>query len=295
MKVSRRPLACGVGGLLIALGFTAVFQARAVQNLSAQSPDNPTAAGNGPNRYALLVGINNYKYPDRVSSLEGALNDVQDMRQVLIGKFNFPPGNITILTNDQATHAGIIGAIKSLIARVHTGDIVLIDYSGHGAQMPDVTGKRISGMDETIVPYDSRDPEGQVFDISGAELHPLWVQLAAKTQNVTYILDSCHSGTLVRGARVRGIIADTREISPSAKTALLATSRGVAAADATAEPKFAFISAASSRESAFEHPAEGTEHGALTYFLTRELRNAGDGATYRDVMDKVIGNVAAYY
>src|SRR5947209_2282177 len=80
--------------------------------------------------------------------------------------------------------------------------------------MKDVTGKQISRLDETIVPYDSRDPEGKVFDISGAELHALLVQLAAKTNNVTFILDSCHSGTLVRGARMRSIPADTRTPPP---------------------------------------------------------------------------------
>jgi hypothetical protein len=68
----------------------------------------------------------------------------------------------------------------------------------------------ISGIDETIVPYDSRDPDNKVFDISGAELHPLLEQLATKTRNLTFILDSCHSGSLVRGARTRGIAPDTR-------------------------------------------------------------------------------------
>src|SRR5438093_12788700 len=38
---------------------------------------------------------------------------------------------------------------------------------------------------KTIVPYDSRDLEGRVFDISGAELHGLLLQLAANTKNIT--------------------------------------------------------------------------------------------------------------
>jgi hypothetical protein len=101
--------------------------------------------------------------------------------------------------------------------------------------MKDVTGKMISGIDETIVPYDSRDPAGKVFDISGAELHPLLVQLAGKTTNLTFILDSCHSGTLVRGARVRSIPMDTRTPPPVSGT------REVTSTPAEATPKFAFL------------------------------------------------------
>jgi hypothetical protein len=258
----------------------------------AGSQANPSA---GPNKYALLVGINTYEYPNAVSPLAGSVNDVEDMRQVLIGKFNFPPENIFVLTNAQATHAAIINAIKTqLIAKARPGDIVLFHYSGHGSQMKDVTGTMISGLDETIVPYDSRDPQGKVFDISGAELHPLLVQLATKTPNVTFILDSCHSGTLVRGARVRSIPPDTREVSPAAVAAINAA-RNVGPADTGATPKFAFIAAATSRENAFEHVAGDKDHGALTYFLTQQLRSARAGATYRDIMDNVIGNVAAVY
>jgi len=255
----------------------------------------PAAPAGAPKKLALLVGINNYKYPDRVSPLEGSINDVEDMRQVLIGKFDFPPENILVLKDAQATHAAIIDAIRTqLIAKAQPGDIVVFDYSGHGSQMPDVTHKRISGLDETIVPYDSRDPAGQVFDISGAELHGLLLQLVAKTKNVTFILDSCHSGTLVRGARVRSIPADTRTPPPLPSYAV-ATTRGLEQTDETAPLKFAFIAAATSKESAFEHFADGKDHGALTYFLCRQLRTAKAGATYRDIMDGVVGNVTANY
>ena len=250
-----------------------------------------TSTGRTPTKWALLVGINDYEYPNAISPLAGSVNDVEDMREVLIGKFEFPPENIMVLTNSQATHVGIINAIKNhLIAHAQAGDIALFQYSGHGAQEADTSGKMISAMDGTIVPYDSRDPAGKVFDISGAELHPLLVQLAAKTNNVTFILDSCHSGTLVRGARVRGIAADTRPQPPRP-----GGERGLSSSTTDASPKFVTIAAATSKESAFEHFADGKDHGALTYFLTRQLRVAKAGATYRDVMDSVVGNVTGNY
>lgn len=260
--------------------------------LSSLSTATPS---NGAGKWALLVGINNYMYSDRISPLAGSLNDVEEMRQLLIGKFEFPPENIMVLTDSQATHAAIINAIQThLIAKAQPGDIVVFHYSGHGSQMKDVTGKMINGMDETIVPYDSRDPAGKVFDISGAELHPLLLQLAKKTKNLTFILDSCHSGTLVRGARVRWTAADTRTPPPLPTYAVAAT-RELAAANEEAPPKFAAIAAATSRESAFEHFIDGKDHGALSYFLVRQLRTAKAGVTYRDIMDSVAGDVTANY
>src|SRR6516165_8323166 len=248
-----------------------------------------------PNKLALLIGIDNYKYPEQVPPLAGSINDVEDMREVLVGKFEFPSENILVLTDSKATHAGIINAIQThLIAKAQPGDIVVFYFAGHGSQMKDVTGKMISGLDETIVPYDSRDRQRKVFDISGAELHRLLLQLAAKTKNLTFILDSCHSGTLVRGARVRSIAADTRTPPPPPSYAV-ETTRGLGQTDDAAPLKYAFIAAATSKESAYEHISGGKDHGAMTFFLTQQLRASKAGATYRDVMDGVVSNVTANY
>src|SRR5260370_34413185 len=159
--------------------------------LTSWSPAPPPQP---PAKWALLVGINKYK-SDKISELAGSLNDVEEMRQVLIGKFEFPPENIMVLKDSEATHAAIINAIQThLITKTQPRDIVVFDSSGHGSQCRDVTGKMIRGLDETIVLWDSR--QSNIFDISGAELHPLLLLLAKKTKNVTFILDSCHSGTL---------------------------------------------------------------------------------------------------
>jgi hypothetical protein len=284
MNLRRKKPAFAV--MVALIGFSSHVQPKQV---------TPGVAREGPQKYALLVGIDHYKYSSRIPPLGGALNDVENLRQVLIEKFHFPDGNITVLKESAATHAAIIGAIQSqLISKARSGDIVIFHFSGHGSQTKDVTGKMISGIDETIVPYDSRDPDNKVFDINGAELHPLLEQLANKTRNVTFILDSCHSGSLVRGARTRGISPDTRA-APSVPGAHGKASLRIDGLKAGSRPAFAFIAAASSRESAFEYFAEGREHGALTYFLTRQIRASGDGATYRDLMDSVTSNVTAHY
>ena len=101
----------------------------------ASAAQSPQTSPGTPAKLALLVGINNYKYSANISSLAGSINDVEDMRRLLIGKFEFPPENIVVLTDSQATHAAIIDAIRThLIAKARPGDIVVFHYSGHGSQ-----------------------------------------------------------------------------------------------------------------------------------------------------------------
>ena len=45
-------------------------------------------------KYALLVGINDY---DHLPKLANAESDVEDMKEVLIKKFGFPPNNLKFL------------------------------------------------------------------------------------------------------------------------------------------------------------------------------------------------------
>ena len=268
------------------------FSPTEVPAVLAQSP--AATGGAAPTKLALLIGINKYASPE-ISPLAGSFNDVDDMLQVLTTKFEFARENIKVLKGPEATHANIIAAIQNLIAKAKAGDNVVVEFSGHGSIVADPSGKKISGLDETLVSYDSR--QGNVFDITGRELHPLLVQLSQKTKNVTFILDACHSGGMVRdvkAARVRSIAPDTRPQPPLPSYGTEGT-RGLSNPEQGPLLKFAVIAAATSKESAYEHQVNGQDHGALTYFLAQQLRHAKAGATYRDVMDGVIANVTANY
>src|SRR5215813_3011208 len=71
---------------------------------SSQVAASPSPSSGGVHKLALLVGINNYKYSDRISPLGGSINDIEEMRQLLIGKFEFPSENVLVLKDAQATH-----------------------------------------------------------------------------------------------------------------------------------------------------------------------------------------------
>lgn len=169
-----------------------------------------------PNRkLALLVGINSYEAAG-TSSLGGCLNDVELQRQLLIHRFGFNPSDILEVSdnsNIKPTRDNILQAFNEhLIQQADPGDVVVFHYSGHGDLVEDVRAidtaecQRVGdcNLNGTIVPNDamaSDSGDGIVVpDITGRTLFLLMSQL--KTDNVTAILDSCHSGAGTRGSAV---------------------------------------------------------------------------------------------
>ena len=86
------------------------------------------------------------------------------------------------------TLAGIRGAAKSLRA----GDLFFLTFSGHGGQVPDVTGDEADKQDETWCLYDAQLIDDELyFELS---------RFAAGVR-ILVLSDSCHSGTVTRARR----------------------------------------------------------------------------------------------
>jgi hypothetical protein len=160
-------------------------------------------------KLALLVGINDYL--GGVSPLRGCLTDIELQYELLVHRYGFNPQDILIVKDDQATRAGILTAFEThLINQARAEDVVVFHYSGHGSRVvdpdpiPGVTQCEDGspGCNGTLVPHDGRtqsfgpNPD-QVDDIMGRTLFLL--MSALKTNNVTVVLDSCHSGGGTRG------------------------------------------------------------------------------------------------
>lgn len=160
-----------------------------------------------PRKLALLVGIN--EYSGTIPALKGCVNDVMLQKELLIYRFGFKSEDIRILTDKQTTRQGILTAFEEhLIQQAKPGDVVVFHFSGHGSQVEDRDRDSPDGLNSTFVPIDSELPPGYpitggaVQDIMG---HTLFLLMSAlKTDNVTVVLDSCHSGGGTRGnLRVR--------------------------------------------------------------------------------------------
>jgi Caspase domain len=259
-------------------------------------------------RWALLVGIDRYQRLDERYQLGGCVNDVKTMAQLLIDRFEFPPTQVIVLTDEAATRREIKSAMERLLAQVARGDSVVFHYSGHGSQALSLDPDEIDGYDETILPHDTGRGGGfPNLDVHDKEIHDWLGRLTTVTDNVALIFDSCHSGGVTRdasGARARWVPRDSRPLDPELFPARTRATRG-GARDAGDGPsgwvplgqRYVLLAGCQSRESSYElQPAgnDGPQHGALTYYLSRQLAAAGPGSTYRDVFEaaavQVTGN-----
>lgn len=167
-----------------------------VRALKAQAPQTRSAE---PRRRALLVGINDY--PDPAACLEGCVNDVFLMSE-LLQECQFQPEQIRICLNDRATAQGIRERLEWLVADAGPGDELVFFYSGHGAQLATYgDGDAVDHKDETLVPYDfDWTPEHSVVD---DQIFNLYSQLPYDTRLVL-IFDCCHSGGIHRSGSRKG-------------------------------------------------------------------------------------------
>jgi hypothetical protein len=196
--IKRRQFLQFAGSTLATLGLS---------HLDIQQAGNRYArvlAQGTPRKLALLVGIN--KYQD--APLQGCVTDVMLQKQLLIHRFGFNPKDILILTDEQATRQGILTAFEEhLIKQAKPNDVVVYHFSGHGSLVADLDfclfkDEKAKCVNGTFVPIDSAAPTnssqgGSVQDIMG---HTLFLLMSAlQTENVTVVLDSCHSGAGTRG------------------------------------------------------------------------------------------------
>jgi len=136
---------------------------------------------------------------ERIHDLEGSVNDIQAVGDLLRARFGFESAHITFLLDTAATRERILAAIRRLGDAAQPGDVVLFYYAGHGSQRRNSLSARPTKVDQTIVPVDAN---AGVFDVRDKELARLFGALVNKGVALTLIFDSCHSGAITRGIPV---------------------------------------------------------------------------------------------
>lgn len=163
--------------------------------------------GLAQNRYALLVGINEwmkinpsktgiYSRPKDIPELSGCLNDVNTVSDILKARFGFQDKNIFTLKNKQATRDEILKSLDAAKARCHKGDVFFFYFSGHGSQIYNEASPELDKMDETICPYDAILKNK---DIRDKQIAMILQDFLDKGVIVTAMFESCHSGSIARG------------------------------------------------------------------------------------------------
>jgi hypothetical protein len=241
-------------------------------------------------RTALCIGINDY--PGTASDLAGCVNDANDWAAV----FKARGYTVTTLLDGNATGANIRAAVKSVVKGAKRGDIVAIQYSGHGSFVPDADGDEPDGTDECICPYDI-STKGPITDDELFQLYSA-VQTGAK---LVIISDSCHSGTVARFApittppTIEGRNAPQRKVRFLPPATFLSGRRlaalgGRRARRASSPPgRYAglLISGCQDTEYSYDAYFNGRPNGAFTFVAIRALKKLAPNATYRAWFDAI--------
>lgn len=189
-------LLCLLLGIDLPQVFAALDTTALAKNCSAK---NVVPAADGTRRLALIVGVGQYK-SEKIPDLPGPPEDARRIYQLLTGAngYDFPKENVCVLVDEAATTANFKQYFSNfLIERAQPNDEVVFYYAGHGSQTRDHNGDESDGMDETFVFHDARD--SGIKDFTDDEFDELLTRLHQKTNRITVFLDSCNSGTALRG------------------------------------------------------------------------------------------------
>jgi metacaspase-1 len=142
-------------------------------------------------------------------TLKGCVNDANAMQRIADLQGCSPQVK---LLNEDATVAAVSGAIEDAAKSLQYGELLVVTYSGHGGQVPDLDGDEPDSQDETWVLFDR--------ELLDDELNALWSQFSAGVR-ILVVSDSCHSGSVARMRLLQRFYAATREIRDAKSLSVL--------------------------------------------------------------------------
>lgn len=281
--------------------------------------------------HALLIGIDSY-FPNvlprgnSITNLRGCVRDITKVEEFLHSKLGMQSEYILKLTASNIgntklpespeqwpTYENMVAAFEKLTEIAQAGDQVYIHYSGHGSRIPtNFPELKTNGLDESLVPTDICNSQARY--LRDLELAYLLNRMVEKGLIVTVVLDSCHSGGMVRSSgsvAIRGIneidrterprqslVASDIELAETWRNLNSNTTRSLKLGSGwLPEPKgYVLLAACRPSELAYEYTFNGKErNGVLTYWLLDSLKQLGAGFTYKLIHDRVVAKVHSQF
>ncbi|KAJ2921276.1 hypothetical protein H1R20_g15820, partial [Candolleomyces eurysporus] len=253
--------------------------------------------------WALIIGINDYQDRD-MRKLKGAASDADAVKTYLQTDLRVPEDQIINLRNGSATRSEIIAAFKGLRnnPRIKPMDPILIYFAGHGGESGDSSAPKT----QSLIPVDFSPKK--VCPIPDRTVAALINGIAQKRgNNITVILDCCHSGSGTRGASndestVRGCQLDDDAIPDhldrdilrdgrafGSDTRGLSIAKGFAVKDMHSHILLAACSANElAREDAVKRGQDSDARGRFTAALLDLLRSVSPNQiTYSDILTRI--------
>jgi metacaspase-1 len=237
-----------------------------------------------PKKLALCIGINDY--PGTSSDLSGCVNDANDWMAAL-KKRGF---TVSQLLDKAATGKAMRAAMAGVVGKAKKGDVVVIQFSGHGSYVPDEDGDEVDGTDECLCPYDIYS-KGPIIDDELAEIY----STRAAGVKVVMLSDSCHSGTVSRFApivtppTIKGGSAPARKVRflpPATFLSAAATRKlGIRSRRPASPPgshHSLLISGCLDTEYSYDAWFNGRPNGAFSFVALQALAKLPASAKYKD-------------
>ncbi len=260
-------------------------------------------------KLALMIGIGDYPQGlfKKYKPLKGPQNDVARLSDVLHHEYDFQfMGNTPYHLNLKRSEIlERMQELKKDITNKH-GSTVLFYYSGHGYQIREkkedgVPDESSDKKDEAIVPLDAEYILDDELFHYAQELHQ-----TADDLHLVFIIDSCHSGTMLK-LMSQGNAENVSRLAPDRVKPLVhlpptRTKRGSSGwlSDQELPPAYVLLAACQDYQLAVEREFEDGErkntYGVYTHFLIDELlqmRVIGQDWSYRDLQERIAEKVSA--
>lgn len=226
-----------------------------------------TPAPTGANDAALVIGIHDYPFVDKV---QGAKENARDWYLHLTGTVGVPASRVFALYDREATAENIIEQAKRAAAAVQRGGRLWLVYVGHGAPLVRTVDGKLLEPEPGLIGVDAQQTAASL-EARSVPLSKLLEVLNGGAQRETVaIIDACFSGKTSRGA----------SLAPGLQPLLALRSKAVA--------RVVQLSAGSSDQ--FAGPLPGYDRPAFSFLALGALKgwadkNADGVVTSREVID----------
>ncbi|KZV74056.1 hypothetical protein PENSPDRAFT_682237 [Peniophora sp. CONT] len=247
---------------------------------------------------ALIIGIDNYKSKE-VKDLDGAVADADDMYNFLRADLQVPDKQIVNLRNERATRSAILTELRALQKRdARAGDPFLVYFAGHGALAKGPDASTVKRHVSMLVPYDGDIGTVQqkhcTHNIPDWTIGGLLDELAGykdspgKGNNITVILDCCHSGSGTRNSlRPRRIVMKDDYQIPCDLDQEITDGTAKKATSFFGSNMKSHVLLSACREGQLAYERDG--RGQFTQALLRTLRStSAHKITYRELLKRVV-------
>jgi hypothetical protein len=219
--------------------------------------------------YAVVIGIDSYKYLPRDRQLKNAVHDAKGVEEVLSKNFRFD--KIIHLYNQEATKDRILEVLtEELPAQMGDQDSLFLFWAGHGDQEQGAQGKEIG----YLIPYD-----GEIGKIrKNLTMTELRDTISSKlpAKHIFYVMDACYGG----------LLASTRAVDKKSRRDLSYLK------EITKENVRQVLTAGGKGEEVLDGGPKG--HSVFTGRLIEALEAAGDFITANEIQailkEKVFGD-----